>query len=60
MTWLAFLGGFLAVVGTYAVAQSLIGVMLELTVGLERVVAVLCCVFFGFLIVNGYWLLTSP
>ncbi len=59
-SWLSFVGGFVMLIGVYAIAQACIGLLLELTLGIERFVAILCCCFFILLLVQGYQLITAP
>lgn len=55
--WLFFVGGGLALLGGYAVMQSIMGLVVEVSIGMAGAMAVLGLAILGYMLFNGYALL---
>ena len=58
--WLIAVGLTLAGIGVYGIGQEFVGLLIDALMGRGLIFLCLVIAFFGVLIVNGYWLLTSP
>ncbi len=57
--WLFWLGGLMALIGGFGVGQSLLGLVIEASVGMNAAMALLCVVILGFVVFQGYGVLVE-